>query len=82
MKRLIKNRQGGFLQIIVIVIIVIIILTYFGNDIKNFLESGPIKEVFMKIFAVFKDVFVYLWQRLVVDILWNMILQPILNVAR
>lgn len=85
-----KNKQGGFFRMIIIIIIVILILVYFGDDIKKFLETDGAKQIIKKIIILlrhFWDNYIkvplaLLWDKIVVDIIWNMILKPLLDHAK
>lgn len=82
-----KNRQGGFLRMIVIVIVTILILVYWGEDIKKFLETDQAKQIAKKIIVIVRDIWVgyikvplaLIWDKVVVDIIWNMILKPLID---
>lgn len=87
MRKSFKNKQGGFLRMVVIVIVTILILVYWGEDIKKFLETDQAKQIAKKIIVIMRDIWAgyikvplaLIWDKVVVDIIWNMILKPLIG---
>ena len=81
-----KNDRG-FIKYVIIIIIAILILSYFGFDIKKTAESDAAKSNFGYVWGSvqhFWDAYLatpakFIWDRIFVGIVWNMIIQPSLS---
>lgn len=77
----------GFIKYIIIIVIAIIILSYFGFNLRGIVESdtskGNFSYVWNGVVHIWKTYLagpvLYVWNNVVVDIVWNMILKPSLD---
>lgn len=74
-----KNPNGGFIKMIIILIIIILALSYFGFDIKKFMESPTTQKNLGYVWGLAKVVWdkylekplAYLWKNVFVNLLWE-----------
>lgn len=64
-----KEKSGGLIKMIIVIIIAILILSYFGIDLKNFINSDQVQKnlgyawgIVVKIWDLFID---YIWHPIV-----------------
>ena len=74
-----KNPNGGFIKTVLILIIIILVLSYFGFDIKNFIDSPTTQKNLGYVWGLGKTVWnkylekplTYLWKNVFVNLLWG-----------
>ncbi len=66
----IKGKQGGFIRFVIMLVVVLLILSFFGFDLKGFIESPTVQHNFEYV----KESSVYVWNSYLskpVLLVWN-----------
>lgn len=85
-----ERRNAGLIKTIIIIIIAIAVISYLGFDLKKVFESDQSKDNFSYVWNAVKYVWnnflagpvVWIWQNIVIDIVWEMLLQPALEALK
>jgi hypothetical protein len=81
-----KSDQGGLVKMVIVIIIAILIISYFGFNIQKIAESDTSKSNFSYVWSlvvwvweyILKGPVMWVWNNIVVAILWNDILRQAL----
>lgn len=87
MNNRIKNNQQGFIKYIILIVIAILILSYFGFDIKQTVESDQSRSNLSYVWGLVTYVWdhflagpvLWIWNTIVIGILWENILLPVIS---
>jgi len=74
-----KQMNGGLIKLVILIVIVILALSYFGFDLKTFIESdqtqGNLKYVWGFVVNVWqnylKGPLTYLWDEIFIKLIWE-----------
>lgn len=66
-----KNKNGGFIKMIIIIVIAIVVLSYYGFDLKSIFTSDQVQDNLAYVW----DIVVKIWD-LFIAYIWN----PLLNI--
>ena len=65
-----KEKQSGFIRFVIMLVVVLLILSFFGFDLKSFIESPTVQHNFEYV----RDTSVYVWNSYLskpVLLVWN-----------
>jgi len=73
------NKQGGFIKTILLIIIFLAILSYFGFNLREFIDRPIVKENFGLVWNIIANLWNtylagpvnYLWNNIFINLIWE-----------
>ncbi len=80
-----KNKQGGFLKIILIIVLALVVLGYFGFNLENIINSPTVHSNLQYVWDLAVTMWnkflvvpaTFIWDKIVIGIVWDSLLKLI-----